>query len=191
MMESSYRDRYFKHLCQTIEFIDPSHPDYEFLLLDLMDIEFYAVHPMDENRIGDAANYRAVYFRDYGIPSGMEGTPCSFLEVLVALAKRFGFLVSGLSEDLTKYCFWKMIENCGLSVFDNLHYHQNGGKLEVWEIVTRIMDRTYEINGVGGLFPMRCPKQNQREVELFYQMNQYIQDPNGLEFVRTYSIRDV
>jgi hypothetical protein len=40
----------------------------------------------------------------------------------------------------------------------------------------RCVWRTYEPNGVGGFFPLENPNEDQREVELWYQMSAYVDD---------------
>ena len=41
-------------------------------------------------------------------------------------------------------------------------------------ILNKIIDRGYSRRGVGGLFPLKYSKNDQRKVELWYQMHSYL-----------------
>lgn len=175
-------DVYFKYLCSQVEFIDDIRR-YSLLLYRLHSIEFYAVHPMDENRAGDALGHRLEYERDFNASSAMGGRPATVLEVLIGIAIRFSFIVSKIDEDLTKHCFWHLLDNLGLEQMSDDNYHQMGGDVAVEEIISTWLSRSYSIDGEGGIFPMDRPRFNQREVEIFYQMNQYVSDPRCEEWL--------
>ena len=40
-------------------------------------------------------------------------------------------------------------------------------------IIDTFLDRDYEANGDGGLFPLLAPQEDQTEVELWYQLSAY------------------
>ena len=42
------------------------------------------------------------------------------------------------------------------------------------EILNKFIDRTYRASGYGGLFPLRHSKEDQRKVEIWYQMAAYL-----------------
>jgi hypothetical protein len=44
------------------------------------------------------------------------------------------------------------------------------------DILDIFVERKYDPNGYGGLFPLRCPKHDQREIEIWYQFNEYLED---------------
>lgn len=182
--EEIKRDLYFNNLCSKITFIDDICW-YSLLLYKLHQIEFYAVHPMDDNRAGDALGHRLEYERDFNTSSGMGDGPATVLEVLVGIAIRFSFIVSKIDEDLTKYCFWHLLDNLGLTKMDDDNYYQMGGDVAVCEIIGNWLSRSYSVDGEGGIFPMGRPRFNQREVEIFYQMNQYASDPRCEEWLRS------
>ena len=42
------------------------------------------------------------------------------------------------------------------------------------------INRQYEANGEGGLFPLKGVCEDQREVEIWYQMNAYLYEHHGV-----------
>ena len=183
----TYHQReYFDYLKQQINYLD-ANDDYSILLETLHGIEFIFIHPMDENRAGDAIHFRVEYEHIKNTTTELWDSIPSVFEVLVSLAIRMNYIFANTDEDLTKDCFWCMLDNLGLRGMDDVHFAEMGGEVAVYEIVTRWMSRSYDISGEGGLFPMARPRGNQREVELFYQMNQWASDPNGIEFKRRVS----
>ncbi len=58
------------------------------------------------------------------------------------------------------------------------------GAAEIDDILERLIWRQYQEDGQGGFFPLAWPEQDQREVELWYQMNAYLaenEDPHEME----------
>lgn len=142
------------------------------LFRQLYSIEFVWFIPNDDNRAADGEELRLQFLEDRGMdifevdPDWM-GLGCSFLEMLVALARRLAFEADGEPS----LWFWHMIENIGLEdCTDRSRYDQ--GKAE--RIVYDVIFRTYDADGHGGLFPLRHARTDQREVELWYQMNEYL-----------------
>lgn len=68
------------------------------------------------------------------------------------------------------YWFWKILENAGLEKYTDEQFDE----WKVYQILDDIVDRRYNRNGFGGLFPLRKPKKDQRKVELWYQMCAYL-----------------
>ena len=66
-----------------------------------------------------------------------------------------------------------MLINLGLNTQNDNHYD----RLYVNEVLTRFLHREYEPNGKGGLFTIKHCKADLREVEIWLQLNWYI---NGL-----------
>jgi hypothetical protein len=95
--------------------------------------------------------------------------PCSVLEMLIALATRFAYLtfdpING-SEPKKVESFWELINNLKLSSF----HTKNVG------IINDFLERQYSSDGYGGLFPLEFPKEDQRHVEIWYQMMAYINE---------------
>lgn len=93
----------------------------------------------------------------------------SVLEVLIALANRAGFETS----EAPGLWFFRFLENLGIKDYDDRRW-------TVWSedrvdrIVERWIAREYNANGEGGIFPLKNPQRDQRDVELWYQMSAYV-----------------
>lgn len=139
------------------------------LLRQLYSHEFQYFIPNDSNRASDGRDLRLLFADENAcdIDAAWMDLDCSFLEMLVAFAKRLEFQ----SEQTSERWFWELLQNLGIS-----EYHDDMGYNEkfVDECVARVNERTYHANGSGGLFPLRKPKKDQRRVELWYQMCEYL-----------------
>ena len=143
--------------------VGPDSPSL-FLFRALDEVVFEAVHPMDENRIADAMDLR----ERSGMIRELGGKPVSLLEIVVVLSMYMSYarenLVIAAGPDRW---FFEMLSNAGI-----------GYGCSEEEIITkgkRIVDRTYEPDGRGGLFPLLngagC---DMRLVELWMQLNAYL-----------------
>jgi len=103
--------------------------------------------------------------------------PCSFLEFLVAMAYTIDDKIMYDPErpDQASRWFWEMLSNAGLDRYDDDRMLREGilGWGYATEIIDKIMCRRYEYNGNGGLFPLKFPEMDQRNVEIWYQANAY------------------
>jgi hypothetical protein len=106
----------------------------------------------------------------YVLPNTFDG-PASILEVLIGLAIRCCETLADDDNNMRiDQWFWLLMSNCGLNRFTDDRY----SSLDTDEIVDRIVYRRYERNGVGGLFPLKRARRDQRKVELWYQMSYYL-----------------
>lgn len=172
---------YFTWLCELIH-IDQMETSYLNLARDLHHRKFYSLVDHDENRARDGQELRENYLREINYPKyvDIEGD-CSILEMLIALAKRMDFETSNPfdldgSVDRTTFWFWEMIDNLGLINFSDDVYYQYGGVNKVDKILDRFIQRKYAKDGSGGLFPLEYPPCDQRNVEIWYQMNSYLSE---------------
>lgn len=94
---------------------------------------------------------------------------CTVLEMLIGLACRASF------EDGEEpgNWFWKFLNNLGIQSFNDRVYPRIVEE-EVDAIVRRLLDREYDKNGVGGLFPLKHARRDQTQVELFYQLQAFL-----------------
>lgn len=170
---------YFKWLTEQVDFLD--FPDKYSRLFDFLHSkEFIWKHPLDRNRAMEALELRNLYcFEEPGKRKLRFSLPVTVFELLVSITRRMNFICSSFDEDKTKVIFWRLIANLGLSQMTDPEYDRLGGDDRVGDVLDIFMERHYQPDGFGGLFPMRNPRQDQREVELWYQMNQYLNDPNG------------
>lgn len=131
----------------------------------------------DENREKDAnyilyMRYMDEFHLHYNL-NRIHERDCSVLEVLIALSVRCerDIMEEPGSYDDAKW-FWIMLDNLGFydctdDIFDEelVDYI-----LETW------LDRTFAYDGTGSIFPLKRPKEDQRKVEIWYQMCEYINE---------------
>lgn len=107
------------------------------------------------------------------------------LELLVGLARRMGFLIGNENDPSgTAQCFWQMIGNLGLRPLTDENWIARHGEFRVEDAVHRILDRTYEPTGEGGLFPIpeyiHAHGGDARNMEIWYQMQIWMGLHSGL-----------
>lgn len=95
----------------------------------------------------------------------------SVLEMLIVLARRVSFE----SYSTPDAWFWKLLENLELNRCTDYHYNDNVAR-EIERTLERFLDRRYSSDGVGGIFPLRQPAGDQRNIELWYQMSEYLRE---------------
>lgn len=172
--ERSELNAYFSWLMDLIDF-ETTGRHYWYLTMTLYNKEFYWTIDRDSNRAEDGKALRKkfredIFYTDYDIIEG----PCSVLEMLIALAARFDGNGSIDYDDITHISenFWEMISNLGLDMYDDGWYNED----EVDNILTIWLDRDFKYNGDGSIFPLSDPKTDQRNTEIWYQMQSYIQE---------------
>lgn len=127
----------------------------------------------DENRAGDGTWYREEFFKNCSLEEGKFKKPCSVLEMLVGLSIRMNNdFVGDPAEEKPDIIFWEMICNLKLDQFDNDHFDSE----MVDEIVQDWLDREFAYDGEGSIFPIKNPFRDQREIEIWSQMNDYIEE---------------
>lgn len=161
-------DKYFNFLIEQVDL-----PDYQQLLIHLYDICFYSSIPMDDNRIDDSLHLREIFYNERGyiaLPVS-QNRPCSVLEVLIGLAYRMeNELDSGPVSKNMSECFYILLQNLKIDCFDDEKYDFD----EVENKIYNFIDRKYMANGEGGLFPLKICYEDQRKVEIWYQMSAWL-----------------
>lgn len=150
---------------------------HRLLLRRLYELEFYATLDRDNDRIIDGMELRNLYDEERMYPDDREDryAPCSMLEMIFAMCKYLEEHV--MSNDLYgnrfgKW-FWTMIENAGLAFLTDRSYSSDADNY-VTAVVAKINDRKYDANGDGSFFPLRNPRADMRNVDLWYQCQWYI-----------------
>lgn len=170
------KERYFDWLYSKV--IDPD-ASYRRLLHRLYETEFTFTLPMDENRLVDGLELRYRFGSEMGISNveivnRLDIFPCSVLEMMAALAIR-------CEEDImddpdfgnrTSTWFMSMIDNLGLAGMVDPRYDQN----YVDRCIRILLNRQYDPNGKGGLFHLRRCNEDLRSVQIWYQMNWYLDE---------------
>ena len=175
---------YFHWLCDLVH-VEQEERSYWLLAKDLHRSEFYALIQRDENRMYDGLELREDYLSSIGYPDYVELLgECSVFEMMIAVARPIDFQTTdpyrGENFDRTTYWFWQMIENLGLTEFSDDVYMELDGIDVVDNVVKTLVERQYEADGSGGLFPLRYPSGDQRDVEIWYQMSAYLNERNEM-----------
>lgn len=176
-------DPYFQWLCKKTEI--PSRRPYKRLASELHTLIFQpgSAIETDANRANDGLQLRVAFMERYGVKgSSANRGPCTMLEFLIGLAGRMAFIMGEEGNPLhTSYYFWRMIENLRLVKLSDDRFDELNGDFFVQEAVDRVLYRTYDSNGNGGLFPLRHSDKDQRTVEIWYQMQEWLLESGDVE----------
>jgi len=164
----------------SVELANPSRT-YWNLLRILYTKEFFWIIPNDDNRAEDGKELRFEFIGEMRLDDVDQDwleMSCSFLELLIGLSRRLAFEGEGEACDW----FWELMENLGLEVYtdDTLMAAEEMDLVdeelaeEIDEVLNTVIFRTYERDGSGGLFPLKKAAEDQREVELWYQLSAYL-----------------
>lgn len=174
MMDAPLDELYLKWLYSKISSVrlrDPSRT-YWNLFRQLYTKEFVWIIPNDDNRAEDGKDLRYEFLEEQGVD---EVDPdwirlgCSMLELLIALSRRLSFEDDGEPRGW----FWQMLANLGLNEFNDANYNEQA-QSEIDQALDTVIWRTYSPDGFGGLFPLKTPEKDQREVEIWYQLGAYL-----------------
>lgn len=160
---------YFDWLCAKV--LERNGERYQSLMKILFRTEFIWVVSADRHRVSDGLELREDFRLDkeLGNHAEFENMPCSVLEVLISFADRASFQTG---KSARKW-FWIFITNLALDPFEEVH--DNDVPL-IEEILYTFIWRIYPPNGEGGLFPMHQTRNDQREIEIWYQFCEYVED---------------
>lgn len=179
---SEVKSDYFQWLCGIVHADDPDCSFYS-LMRALFEHEFRWSVDNDGNRAIDGEGLRDDFsdqslYLDYSSIGG----PCTVLEMLIALAMRIDDEIMWQpTESRTIVWFWEMIGNLGIDEYDDEHWEEPTSRNMVDYILDRWLDRRFRMDGIGGIFPMREADEDQRDVEIWYQMNLYFLEKYGIE----------
>ena len=164
--------RYKDWMMKTIEIDRPPYHLYESVIWILYSQEFYWSFPLDENEIGHAQDMRC----NYGFKE-LRNLPVTVLEVMISLAIRaeIKIMQGRIHDNRTALWFWSMFHNLGLDKFrDSVVNEENdfpGRYEEIEEIICNFLDRAYDHDGNGGMFPVKDCRWDMRQKSLYLQMN--------------------
>lgn len=176
-MTRDINSEYFEWLCSLVRDSKPiKHRSYRKLMVYLYHTEFEYILPMDRNRCDDGISlrYRFGYeqgFDDTIIASCMD-TPCSVLEMMVALALRCEEHIMQIPENglMSGRWFWRMISNLGLEEMYDAQYDED----MVNCIIYRFLNRGYGPDGEGSLVYIPNSQYDLSTMEIWYQMMRYL-----------------
>jgi len=127
----------------------------------------------DVNRGHDGLSLRDEYLSDSGLNGSFSNTNPMVLEVLVAFAIRINNeYIGDPGDEHPEIIFWEMLCNLHLDRCDDRHF--NGDY--VYEILGKWINREFDYNGNGSIFPLKHTKRDQRRLEMWSQMQEYLSE---------------
>ena len=153
---------YFLWLLQQVEWYEIDTYEYKDLLWDLFNMEFTWVIDRDANRASKGLGLRYEFNRTFKY-----NKPCSVLEMLIALSRDWEHELTYDFQkgDRSSLWFWVMLEN--LDILDAYH---------VEDIVHSWLVRDFDYNGVGSPFPLKKAHRDQRNLEIWLQVNDFVME---------------
>lgn len=147
----------------------------------------------DDNRCADGLELRDTFVEEKNLDENHVEVAywlkaeCTVFEVLVALANRMNYFLYDLNhqEDHTSKWFLEMLTNLGLDNFDDRRSQDDRfspvTEAQIDELLEKFLSRAYDFYGRGGLFPLkRRPLKDQTDVEIWYQLMNYLNENYGL-----------
>lgn len=142
-------------------------------------LDFDGAIAMDRNRVVDGKDLRMEYSyilhgsnrRQLGVANALLAMgPISFLEVLIGLSRRLAFVAGGSAPGWA----WQLLGNLELHrMWDNLSVRKQRKVIEIMDVAIK---RTYAPDGSGGFFPLAWTDDDQTRIELWYQLNSYVEE---------------
>lgn len=172
MMSTNVDERYLLWLCGLVvnEGRDRRILRSKKMIQSLFYEPFYHFVPNDDNRASEGQGLRDKYMDDTERQLLRQSyfRPCSVLEMLIALSERMAFELfnpMNMPDPDVTGCFWEII--------DNLKLKPNQSNVA---IIHKLNKREYLPSGLGGMFPLEDHREDQRAVEIWYQMMAYLME---------------
>jgi hypothetical protein len=143
------------------------------LLRQLYTKEFVWIVPNDDNRVEDGRDLRWEFYTEQNIPDSHPNWSelgCSMLEMLIGLARRMAFEIDGFPEEW----FWHLLRVLDIAKYNDDMFKRRPCADHIDKVLDRVIWRTYNHDGKGGLFPLRNPSEDQTKVEIWYQLSAYV-----------------
>ena len=188
-------DDYFLWLCSLV---DADMDRYSELLFTLYGIPFIWVLEQDQSRETEGLLMREEFYENDTSQDWIWfwEQPCSVLEALIPIARRMNdILTDDDTGDRTRVFFWRFIENLGLKKYTNgemslffeprLYSYNDIYETTVYDTIKDLINswlqRCFDWNGVGSIFPLEQADSDQRQTTIVYQMYNYIREnfPDG------------
>lgn len=178
---------YFNWLCHLVWLDEFDGRIYYNLAHILHAMEFYSLIPLDHNREQDGIRLRTTWLEimdeqadALGIGRPMYSSdcltgPCSVLEMLVALSMRLEADIMQNDEygPRAAVWFWEMMSNLRLFWLDDSRITDD---IFVKTQIETVLERKYDKNGVGGLFPLKFSSEDQTQVEIWWQAQAWLKE---------------
>jgi len=175
-MDEPIEDVYFNWLYAKVAYRAQPTPSNRFqsLLYFMHRTEFVWRVSGDDNRAEDGRGLRQEFLYEIReeLAEPLAELECSVLEMMIAFSRRAAF-----QTDMTPLeWFWIMLENLGIAHLCDSEFDGSDATAMLGQILEDLVWRRYDEKGRGGLFPLRNPSQDQREVEIWYQFCEYLVD---------------
>ena len=167
-LEETYFNWLYSKVVQVQGVNTPSN-NYYNLLRSMHSTEFVWLLSGDDNRAADGIEVRVEFMRQANYtndPSWIE-SPCSVLEMFIAFSRRASFE----TEPSSREWLWAFFQNLGVDEFTDARL---GLKTITEEILDRLIWRTYDEDGNGGMFPLNDPQHDQRKIEIYSQFCEWL-----------------
>lgn len=165
--------KYYFWLCELVR----GDVNYSNLMRTLHAKPFFWSVPNDDNRAFEGKELRCKFCHDCNIyyDYSQYDMAASMLELIIGLAYRCESIMSDQADSHEmRWWFWKILSNVRLELYDDDMWKETNADSVVDAKLNKIIERGYERNGNGGLFPLKRNKKDQRKVELWYQLNAYL-----------------
>lgn len=141
---------------------------YDWLMDKIHDSPFEATIERDWNRAEDGKMLRDDFFENSDLEIDYD-KPCSVLEMLVGLSIRIDEeFIGNPNNPHPEVIFEEMLENLGV-----LYCSSNE---QIMNIIERWILREFDYNGEGSIFPIKNPNTDQRYLEIWDQMQEYLDE---------------
>ena len=152
-------------------------PTYKNVCNMMFDQEFLVLVAGDENRVEDGYAMRDEFVDTTGVVQDYDRQVRTLyhgpnvLEVVVGLARRISNMDYDPEwPDKTGQWFHVMCENLGLQTFPDYSWVASD-RIVVNMKLRNLVERRYDKNGRGGLFPLKVASEDQTKVQIWTQMN--------------------
>lgn len=166
-MSDPLDDRYLEWLYNLVG-RQTKNADHWKLLTAMNSYEFVMLVPNDDNRCSDGEALRREFAQEEGIylPRAWKSMGCSVLEMMISVSRHLAFEMDGSEGSW----FWHLVSNLDLSRYNDSRFNERW----INQVLERLVWRQYNSNGKGGLFPLKDPHEDQKDVEIWFQMEEYM-----------------
>lgn len=168
-MNGPIEEQYFNWLCAKV--VDRSANIYYGLLQIMHETEFVWIVPGDDNREDEGLLLRQAFMTESGSDPDISwaSTGCSVFEMLYAFSKRAEFQTGETAREW----FWHFVQNLGL---DEYRIVTEEDVEHIEQVLYNFVWRLYDDSGQGSMFPLRWPKIDQRDAEIWLQFCEYVEE---------------
>lgn len=163
------------------DIIADENKDYRKLCEILHSINYSYGNMYDANRYENGVYMRYRFAQEKGydheepmIASTIDNRDCSMFEMMVALAWHIETDIMANSEEGNRTYLWfeVMLNSLHIDVYEGDSAETNA--IDILKAVQLFLNKGYSSNGDGGLFYIPDTNKDLREMEIWYQANEYL-----------------